>query len=234
MDPTGYDPLDDEWQAAFRSAHDSNDPTDADRQARLYLLLYPGSVSGKTAWIKEDWEFYTENRAYLFMEDTSGRESLADFAGELHTLSEWYTSGEEEQFVWAIALLYAGVPYGSKRWEVIRQGFGGSPVQVPQCAGKRPQCSWLKHGMAGFSPLVADAAENTHHYAGQLLAGYYLWRGLANLGTVIREFAQGGGHPDMLDVNMGEIAVSHGRGLVQGTITPWSLSYFAFRDLGPY
>jgi RHS repeat-associated protein len=234
VDPSGFDPLDEEWESAFRAAHGGRDPTDADRQARLFSLLFLGPVSGKSAWTEEDWTYFSENRADLFMRDTTNRESLSDFAGEIESLSQWYDPGEEEQFVWAIALLYAGVPYGSRRWEVFRQGFGGPRVEVPECVGQRLQCRWLTHGMRGFSPLVAGQAENTHHYAGQLLAGYYLWEWAANEATFWREFAQGNGYPDQLDINMGEIAVRHGRGLEQGTITPWNLSYYILRDLAPY
>jgi hypothetical protein len=127
-------------------------------------VIFPGPDSGERVWTDKDWENFHQRRAELFMRDLGGRESLSDFADQIQRLSEWYSPGEEEQFVWAIALLYAGVPYGSTRLDIIGQGFGGPRIQVPQCAGKGPVCAWLGHGMRGFSPEVATEAENTHHY----------------------------------------------------------------------
>ncbi len=134
----------------------------------------------------------------------------------------------------------------------VRQGFGGPRVQVPQC-GQDILCTWLNHGMTGFSPEVTDVAENTHHYAGQLLAGYYMWGWIANTMTWAREVGQGisvSSHPyvdstipfsglivtyntDQLDVNMGEIATRHARGLRQGKISISGLPDLIRRDLAP-
>jgi len=234
-DPSGYDPLDEAWEEAFRAAHGGQDPTDADRQARLYSTLFPGPVSGERDWTEEDWAYFHQNRVDLFTEDTTGRESLADFAGEIQQLSEWYSPGEKEQFVWAIALLYAGVPYGTTLSGVIEQGFGGPRVQIPECEGVNDvKCGWLIHGMEGFSPKVTNGVENTHHYAGQLLAGYYLAGWIANTGAWIREVAQGAqsrSGPDQLDVNISDVATWHGRGIAGNRIAPWDLSDYILRDL---
>ena len=237
VDPSGHDPLGPDWEEAFRAVHGGAAPTDADRQARLYSVIFPGPVSGKQDWTEEDWIHFSQNRADLFMKDTTGRESLEDFADEISRLSQAYNPGEEEQFVWAIALLYAGVPYGTTRGGVLRQGFGGQRVNVPECAGKDINCSWLTHGMEGFSPDVAKKGEeNTHHYAGHLLAAYYLWGWVADLGTQLREWGQGlaaGTGTDQLDVNMGHIATLHGRGLAEGQIAPWELPDYILTDLAP-
>ncbi len=236
-DPSGYDPLGPDWEDAFRAAHGGADPTDADRQARLYSVIFPGPVSGERDWTEDDWNHFSLNRVDLFMEVSTGRESLADFADEIRHLSQVYSPGEEEQFVWAIALLYAGVPYGTTRGGVIRQGFGGPRVSVPECAGEGIQCSWLTHGMEGFSHDVANTGEeNTHHYAGHLLAGYYLREWVADLGTRLREWGQGQAGKrgtDQLDVNMGHFATLHGRGLAEGRIAPWELPDYILTDLSP-
>ena len=90
--------------------------------------------------------------------------------------------------------------------------------------------------MEGFSSEVADAAENTHHYAGQLLAGYYLWEWVADWGTHLREWRQGqiaGTGTDQLDVNMGKIATDHGRDLSWGRIEPEELSDYILEHLAP-
>jgi hypothetical protein len=104
--------------------------------------------------------------------------------------------------------------------------------------------------MRGFSPDVATTAENTHHYAGQLIAAYYLWGWVANLGSVVREYLQGLDvvtpyprvcivrynivyYPDSRDIKMGEVATVHGRGLAKGTITPWELADRIRQDLSP-
>jgi hypothetical protein len=198
-------------------------------------LLFPGPVSGQQVWTEEDWVFFSENRVDLFLTVQPGRESLSDFASEIRRLGQWYSPGEEEQFVWAIALLYAGIPYGTTRGGVVSQGFGASHIVVPECEGQRLICAWLTHGMEDFSAQVASSAENTHHYAGHLLAGYY-WGWVANGATELREWAQGigsGEGTDQLDVNMGRVATAHGRGLADGTLSPWNLSGYLLRDLAP-
>jgi len=103
------------------------------------------------------------------------------------------------------------------------------------------QLRHVNHGMEGFDPAFyrvsgdGQAEENTHHYAGHLLAGFYLGNRLNQEGTRIREVAQGltvsrtfppqvSLNVDEADIRLGEIAGWHGSLLSHG----WSP-----RDLVP-
>jgi len=155
-------------------------------------------------------------------QSTEGRRSLDDFANAIDRLSSWYNDDEQAQFVSAIALIYAGVPYQpDDRLATLRHGFGGAV-----------QLRYVNHGMEGFDPslynvLEGVAEENTHHYAGHLLAGFNLGyvfggtvgRGVNQIGTWIRELAQGQVlNVDQADVRLGEIAGRHGSALAHGAL----------------
>ena len=238
IDPTGHDPLDAAREQAFCEAHfggaDGCVITDAARQARLYSIIFAGSISGSTQWTQADWEDFHSQRARLFLEAQSGRASLADFAGQIVRLLEWYSPGEEAQVVQAIALLYAGVPYHiDSAGGVVRRGFGGNFIDVPQCEGQDGNCAWLNHGMNSFDPRFHNGGEeNTHHYAGHLLAGYYLARGIVGPMTWAREIVQGRlNGPDMADIGMGRVGNEHGRGLALGEFSVWTLPQRILQEL---
>ncbi len=208
-DPTGYDPLDKEWESQFKKNNGRN-PTDFDRQMRLYSLIYSGPVSGSHNWTDEDWAVLGSMDIGKLFGSTEGREGLDDFANAVQRLSIHYTRDEQGEFVSAIALLYAGVPYTP--WnllQIIRHGFGGAS-----------QLSYLNHGMKGFHPMYyrrgKDGApeENTHHYAGHLLASYYLPWEVNVVGTLAREGMQGVQNElnvDIADINMGFVSTGHGQ-----------------------
>jgi RHS repeat-associated protein len=255
-DSSGHDPLGPEWENEFRVNHPGCDPSDADRQARLYSVIFPAPVTGGRDWGPDpgpNWDYFHQNRVQLFIGDAPDRRTLSDFADQIQRLSEWYSPGEEEQFVWAIGLLYAGLPYGTEGLDVVRQMAGsGQWVRVPECEGiGNMRCLWLGHGMSDFSSEVArPQEENTHHYAGHLLGAYYApARWIADALSAAREFAQGMNSvkisrphicrtshyiefdPDFQDINMATVATAHGIGLAGGAIAPWDLAGRIRQDL---
>jgi len=220
VDPSGYDPFaTEEWQNWVTAHCNGRDPTDADRQRYLYSLLYVGPVSGSRTWTDEDWAMFEADTPGVMAIPGTDRQSEGDFERALADLAGYYEDTEGAQYVSAIALLYAGVPYQpGDFWAALGHGFGGA-VRLPI----------LNHGMNGFNPLYYNLGEeNTHHYAGHLLGGYYV-RSLVNtIGTNVRELAQGLRvrilpwppvirlSPDWADIFLGEIAGKHGDMLARG------------------
>ena len=250
VDPSGHDPLDQAWLDAFRAAH-GRDPSDEDRQVRLYTLTRRGPISGGVDWSAADWaEFGRQGRNYWFgrLEAEMTRRSLSDFVGEIRNLARYYVSTETDSFVSAIALLYAGIPYDNRGGQVVAQGFGnGARIAVSTCPAGAITCLWLDHGSYGFGRHVTnnDREENTHHYAGHLLAGYWLGTAVNTVGAFIREIGEGlrEGHGlDTADTQMAEVAGRHGamlRGALvdidpsRRQISPADLAALISVDLSP-
>ncbi len=243
IDPTGHDALGADWELEFKQVN-GRDPTDEDRQIRLFSLIRKGPISGNDIWNADDWaEFGRKGRNYWF-QNVNGRRSLADFANEISRLAKAYTDDEAVQFVSAIALLYAGIPYNTRgAFVVMQQGLGGDRINVSTCRGGRDDtCLWLNHWSYGFSRRFtnSDTEENTHHYAGHLLAGFYTGLSTNAQGTIGREVAQsytegrgGALQTDMADVRLGIVAGTTGYFLRMGGIKVSDLSIWIGNQLAP-
>ena len=225
VDPSGYDPLDEAWVEEFKKAHNGQEPTDLDRFWRLYSIAYPGPVSGGWPWTGDDWNYvrdkYLEDDAYSVLKETTHRSSLDDFTATIARIAGWYTDKEKAQFVSAIALLFAGVPYDPTGSNLLGFLFEFTPVD--SCEGVTCPCTtqriwWVNHGMEGFSDLYyLGGNENTHHFAAHLLVGYHLGITWNDTLSMIRELAQG--DPDRLhDIRMSQVAGRLGDALFWGRI----------------
>jgi hypothetical protein len=204
VDPDGHDPIDSGWESDFEQAH-GHQPTDEDRQARLYSLMFRGSVSHSTNWTAEDWQAFNEQGPSEVFRGTAGRESLSDFADAVDTLSGDYEWNEQGQFVSAIALIFAGVDYHPDDYGAFwHTATSPQPVQHP----------YVNFGMAGWNPAYVEKTagglpiENTHHFAGHLLTGYMI--GIANspltVAREVRSARRDGTNIDIPDVLLGNVA----------------------------
>jgi RHS repeat-associated protein len=220
VDPSGYDPLDAEWERQFRDAH-GRGATDLDRQRRLYSIAYPGPISGGWPWTEEDWGYFIRNQDKVYR-STKNRRGIDDFKSAIDRLALYYEDGEEAQFVSALALLYAGWPYDPSGKNIISVNFDGlnPDFQPINSCGTYEYCGnaeyHVNHGMEGFADEYYYAGEeNTHHYVAHLLLGYHLGA-LANFFvTPLREEAQG--QLDVReDVAMGWAGGLHGASLRLG------------------
>jgi RHS repeat-associated protein len=235
IDPSGYDPLDADWEQQFRDAN-GRDPTDVDRQDRLYSLAYPGPVSGSTTWTREDWEYLYFNRDDV-LGSTAYRSGLSDFRAAISRLAGWYVPGEEAQFVSGLALLYAGWPYDPSGENIVAVNFDGltpnyQPIDpntgCPDELNRRRY--FVNHGMDGFSSQFyglnskGEPTENTHHYVGHMVLGYH-WGATANFAaSYAREIAQRG--TDMAaDIRMGLVGGYHGFALHHPSTDGFAFAY---------
>ena len=202
-DPSGYDPLDAVWQAAFRAAHGGRAPTDRDRQDRLFSLIYPGSGPTET-WNEEDWQRYSQDRNAYFLGkkrwDNDEQPSIFRFARHVSRLARWYTDDEQTQFIRGFALLFAGVPYTEnfiKATWYVRHG-PDDPADDPHGLFA------LGEGNKGWRPELVDDWNPSHHYAGFVLLGYYVGIPASSVVNIIRD----PNNPP--DIRLGNIGAVHG------------------------
>jgi RHS repeat-associated protein len=195
-DPTGHDPLDQAWEEAFEAAN-GRQPTDQDRQDRLFSLVFKGS-GPNGEWTLDDWVRYAENRSNFWngTGDFDGEvKGLDRFINHMERLTSHYDKEEGDQFVRAVGLLWGGISYQGDLW-VELQG-----IDNPQ----------LFEGSDGWDPWLTDRDGNpSHHWAGAFVAG---WR-YGTIGgmtlNMLREvitWEQGG---SWNDVELGNNAAFHG------------------------
>jgi RHS repeat-associated protein len=203
IDPSGHDPLDAEWERAFREAT-GRDPTDKDRQDRLFSLIYKGS-GPDGAWTDADWQWYTTHRDDLYRgrenwrsdDQEAGLDRFIEHVGKLAT---YYTDDERDQFVRGFALLYGGIVYSA----------GWKSAAAMTAANLR--LTGLAEGMEGWDFRYYDSdnfqQDQTHHYAGLFFLGYF---GGKVVGRAINQVRDG--RPDYHnagDVDLGKLAVDQG------------------------
>ena len=210
VDPSGHDPLDAAWEAAWRA---SNCPTgnpsctisDEARQYRLYSVTYAGPVSHGRSWTQADWEYMSANHNAEYA-DRSERTGLVDFRDALQRLASYYLPGEKQQFVSGIALLYAGWPYDPTGNNIRDVGANFEQHRV-----WRGHTGWPSHGMLGFDPAFFERPpndENTHHWAGNLIFAFNVGRFGNWFVAIAREAGSciSGMDECRSDVNMGQMA----------------------------
>lgn len=214
-DPSGFDPLDAEWEAAFRAAH-KHDPTDQDRRDRLFSVIHLGSRENGD-WDDNDWAAYASDKvAYWEGKDWPGDlpAGLNRFATHVERLASYYKAGETSLFVKAVAFVWGGVPYVA-------------PLSASVTMAVNPGSAWeqyppLQEGTAGWNPSLVDDENPSHHYAGFLHAGYFL----SYLpGAVVNYLRDGlmGYNPQ--DLRCGNIAARHGDMLFDHHFTMYDLGY---------
>jgi RHS repeat-associated protein len=204
IDPSGYDPLDAAWEAAFRAAHGGQDPTDRDRQDRLFSLIYSGSGLGGS-WTESDWQEYVTERDEYYTGAQRWKTAVTPggiyrFAYHVGRLAAQYDDIEQTLFVRGFALLFAGVPYdlpfAEAAWYV-RHG-PDNPETNPEGLFE------LWEGPYGWNAELADDQNPSHHYAGFVFLGYYVGVPASNGVNLLRDYDN---TPDM---RLGNIGAAHG------------------------
>ena len=221
-DPTGHDPLDTDWETAWRTQNCENADSncvipDTARQERLYSLTYVGPVSHLQNWSSNDWTYFYYNRDQVYR-STVERASLSNFTAAIDRLAGYYSANEKSQFVSAIALLYAGWPYDPSGDNISDMAFGFQHINFAN--GNR---YYPNHGMSGFATSYHSGRENTHHYAGHLLLGFHTGTNTNYFATFGRELAQNAGIGGPIQSNL-ETEVDILMGLAAGELGNWLAS----------
>ncbi len=205
VDPTGFDPLDAAWEAAFRDKHGGRGPTDQDRRDRLFSLMFLGHGPGGE-WTDDDWAFYAANRVDLWRggpnvswpgEIAAGIER---FAVHVERLASYYKPHERNQFVAAFGFVFGGVPLGHyilSAWDM------ATPAN---CWTAYPP---LFEGSEGWRPELVDDENPSHHYAGLFYMGYFFG---ASIGRAVNWLRDGPlsvtSEPDLV---LGDLAADQGQ-----------------------
>lgn len=163
VDPTGHDPLDEKWVAAFRSQHNQNEPNWRDRLIRLFSIAFP-----------DEWDpvaFYDSKGQYIegsiekvLRDDRPAGRTWAGVPNALENLAGWYSSQERDLFIRDIGTLFGGLADRVDEpgaWQTVRNH--NNPVHVWAYIG----AEGLPQSMTGTS----DADANIHHWAWALTMG---------------------------------------------------------------
>jgi RHS repeat-associated protein len=195
-DPTGHDPLDAEWQEAFRAAH-GRDPEWYDVLIRLFSIAFPDE------W---DWsKFYDPSgnlRGFdvlekVFTQPAQGR-NWDNMPDVLARLAGWYKPNETEAYVRDIGTLFAGLP---DRFEQPSTSTAVSEPPLPRHVWAYLQAG----GMPQYLTGVADRDANVHHWAWAFVLGYNRSILAPTINTV-REIHQAGNNPIQAFTNIDSLA----------------------------
>jgi len=166
IDPTGHDPLDEEWRKAFIAEH-GREPDWLDELIRLYSLAYMDewfSLGLANVFYNSDGTYnYAEVERQLKFEIPENRtwDTLGD---ALISLGSFYEDNEEHLFIQDIGLLFAGLPSRSESQLLYYTTDGRLGVH-------------LRSGSLDSKYYVdpngqQDGDANVHHWAWSLTLGY--------------------------------------------------------------
>ena len=220
IDPSGHDPLGEQWKEEFRQAH-NREPAWYDETIRLFSIAYPSE------W---DWNtFYNSDGTFkgfgvtLVSPPTS--RSWDTLSNALVRLSAAYTAEEEALFARDVGFLFGALP---------------SRSQNPGWRGHRPYYSvgvfqenkhvFLQAGSinSGFylNGRNHDEDFNVHHWAWAFAMGYEIDVGYAIAINISREIEPTTG--GSLAVNVSDIALGN-LGAVMGH--GFSLEEYGYQDI---
>ena len=236
-DPTGYDPLDRNWEREFIQAN-RRQPTDRDRRDRLFSLLFPGSGPGGS-WIDSDWRTYSEDRRlYWTGLDWPGamKSGLNRFATHVEHLASFYGPDETDAFVKAFGFLFGGIPLShsvTRFWITLRISnplFSAIDMAFPV---EDWNAEWpLEEGDKGWDQIFMEVGDPNpaHHYAGLFYMGYWFGRIPGELTNWARDAVIGWNPPD---IRLGDLAARHGSELRSGRFTIHQLGTHIANSLDP-
>ena len=217
-DPSGRDPLDAAWEAEFRE-NNGRDPTDVDRNDRLFSLLFCGHGS-HCAWTDADWSEYHQHRSALWSADHKWwggdpRLGIDAFAQHVSTLASYYKPNERQQFVVAVGAIWAGVPFG---WCISCNAYQMHTNLQGVWAERPPLTEGDLNWDASMIEHFPDKPDNpAHHYA---MYFYMAFFGESTARAVLW-WADGGGRNayNPPDVRLGQVAIRHGSNLADRVIS---------------
>jgi RHS repeat-associated protein len=218
-DPTGHDPLGEEWENEFNDNW-RRMPTDHDRRDRLFSTLFLGHGEGGS-WTGNDWQFYFENKDALWKgqrpwhgpyEQYDG-EGLDRFVTHLNRLAGYYEPGEEAAFVQAVGFIWGSVPLGNPIAASVKMAVDPNAMwdEFPFLREKGGNSGWASH------MIERPTGHASHHYAGLFHTGYFFDPTKGYAANWARDSLIAP-EPNVPDLNLGYVASSHGAMLRFGII----------------
>jgi hypothetical protein len=216
-DPSGFDPLDEEWENDFIKEH-GNPPDDQDRRDRLFSLMFAGSGENG-AWTLDDWKRYNGDRDNFWNGQSnwpgSPPPSLDRFNDHLTTLGSYYQPNERDQFVRATGLVWASIPTTTGL-----QGVGDVIWVATHAANVNATTPFLFEGDAGWNPYFTDNYASpahpqpdrnpSHHAAAFFYTGYFYGTDVAVWANNLRDW------DNIEDMRLGNSAASVGNTFAWG------------------
>lgn len=190
-DPSGHDPLDEQWHSEFKEAH-NRDAEWYDRLIRLFSIAFPDE------W---DWSAFYDDNGYLsdyqnfehIMANPPDSRSWEIMPDALNRLAEHYKWNESEEFARDIGTLFAGLP--DRFSASMNEAVTGCSIGF-QCENRAPlpAHAWAYVQSTGMPSRLtgSDPDYNVHHWAWGVTLGYYQGVGAVAINTV-REIDQAGG-----------------------------------------
>ena len=198
-DPSGHDPLGEDWENEWRKNHPGQELTDHHRRLRLLSLLIRGSEEDGS-WNESDWAAYdAKPRAFISAFDPSSETGVERFARYTEELASWYSPSETENFVRAFGNLFADIPLSGRWDEALKKA--GVPYRDPTYLNIEP--TGLKTEYRG-----RQEESQSHHYAAFVVSGYYQGAARASFLNWLRELLNGFEDPG--DIALGIVGANHG------------------------
>ena len=205
-----HDPLGYSWIDRFTKINGSP-PTDVDRQDYLFSLLFFGSgLDG--SWTDSDWRAYDGHRqafwsGELMWPGENTTPGYDRFAIHLERLSTCYGYDKEARsnFSRAVGLIWGGIAYQGSVFRALAEASIGDHLMQ------------LHEGASGWNARFVDDDNPAHHWVAGFVAGFHYGVVFGVTVNSLRDIAQyvtaqGG---TWADIELGNIAASHGSSLVQ-------------------
>ena len=199
IDPSGHDPLDADWEEAFKQVH-GRTPDLYDRLIRLFSIAFPEE------W---DWGAFYDNNGYLrsfeifrdIMTHPPSSRSWAAMPDALTRLSAYYAWNESEMFARDIGTLFGGLPdRASHSMNFAVTGCERVPAPICDSPTILPAQDWAYLQPAGMPSYLRgdDADSNVHHWAWGVALGAYMGN-LAVVANTARETIGVGGINNLMN-----------------------------------
>ena len=205
VDPSGHDPLGEDWQREWHNNHPGQELTDHHRKLRLLSLVIKGSEKDGS-WNDSDWAtFHDIHRMKVAAIDPSNETGVERFVRYTEKLLSFYSIGETEQFVRAFGNLFADIPLSGSWHEALKEAarpYNGDP-------------KYLNIEPTGLKAIYLGkpGETQTHHYAAFVVTGYYMGAARAsflNWGREHLAWVQNGASYDPGDIDLGILGADHG------------------------
>ncbi|CAG1007425.1 partial tRNA(Glu)-specific nuclease WapA, partial [Anaerolineales bacterium] len=188
VDPSGHDPLDEEWINAFRAAH-HREPSTYDRLIRLFSIAFPDewNDNGWQKFYNPDGSLRPDDVIHDVLVNGPANRDWSKMPDALAALAGYYKPDESEKYVRDIGSLFGGLP----------DRFDEPSIAKATTERPLPRHHWAYLSRSGIPAWFSnDADGNVHHWAWALVLGYHQkqWAFVLNTGREANQAAGENGY----------------------------------------